>query len=49
MRNLINKILSVFKSKKEKEFEFKDIYRVCSKATEELGDYCKAEVYSGRL
>jgi hypothetical protein len=48
MKNLINKILSVFKNKSGKEFQFNNIYRVCSNAKNELDDYCKVEGLSGR-
>jgi len=43
MRNLMNRILSVFKKKNEKEFQFNDIRRACKSASKELGDQCKIE------
>jgi hypothetical protein len=44
MKNLMNRILSVFKKKNEKEFHFNDVHRSCKSASKELGDYCKVEV-----
>lgn len=43
MRNLIDRILSVFKRKNEKDFQFNDIRRACKSASGELGNYCKTE------
>lgn len=43
MKNIVNRILSVFKKKSKKDFQFIDIYSACKSASEELGDYCKVE------
>jgi len=43
MKKMIGRILSVFKNKNGKEFQFNDIYRACRSASNELGEYCKVE------
>ena len=48
MRNLINRILNVFKNKNRKEFHFRDVHRSCKSASKELGDYCKIDVQKSR-
>ncbi len=48
MRNLMNRILNVFKRKDGKDFQFNDIRRVCKSASKELGDQCKIESVHNR-
>lgn len=43
MKNIMNKILSVFKEKNKRESRFNDIYGACRCASEDLGYYCKIE------
>lgn len=48
MRSIIDRILSVFKKKNQKEFHFNDLYRSCKSASKELGDYCKINLQRSR-
>lgn len=48
MKSFMSRILSRFKRKNGKDYQFNDIYRVCMLASDELGDYCRAEGYNGR-
>lgn len=41
MKNIVNRILSVFKRKDGKEFHFNDTRRACKSASKELGTYCE--------
>lgn len=48
MKNLMNRILGVFKKKNEKEYHFNDVRRSCKSASKELGDYCKIDGHKSR-
>lgn len=43
MKNIINRVLSVFKRENEKASQFNDLYIVCNSASNELEKYCKME------
>ncbi len=48
MKGFMNRILGVFKRNDNEELHFNDIYRVCMRASEELGEYCKLEGFNRR-
>jgi hypothetical protein len=43
MKNIINKILNIFKKKNEKNIEVANINSVCESDSKELGGYCEME------
>ncbi len=43
MKNIISKILSIFKKKNEKNIQVNNIYSVCESDSSELGGYCEME------
>ena len=43
MKNLINKILSIFIKKNEKNIQVGNINSVCESDSNELGGYCEME------
>lgn len=48
MKKLVSRIMGIVKIKNNMEIKHKDIYKVCTAANEELGDYCRIEGFSGR-
>ena len=48
MKDLINKIKGILNNKDVSSINNKDIYKVCTAANEELGNYCRIEGFGGR-